>query len=209
MRRIYIIIKYWLKVVHAEDRKYISQIYKTMLNDITDRQNTQNWASLVRNTLANLGFFDVLLAQGVGDVNNFLSVFKQRLSDNFLQTWNDRLTESSRASFYKAISIFRFQPYLDKVHTKKFSVALSKLRMSSHRLCIEAGRWNRPHPTPREQRLCTVCNQLEDEYHLLFECSLYNDERVAYLKSYYLRNKSMFKAVELMQENNSKIFKKN
>ena len=80
--------------------------------------------------------------------------------------------------------------------------------MSSHRLCIEAGRWNRPHPTPREQRLCTVCNQLEDEYHLLFECSLYNDERVAYLKPYYLRNKSMFKAVELMQENNSNILKK-
>ena len=80
--------------------------------------------------------------------------------------------------------------------------------MSSHRLCIEAGRWNRPHPTPREQRLCTVCNQLEDEYHLLFECSLYNDERVAYLKPYYLRNKSMFKAVELMQEYNSKILKK-
>ena len=70
-RRIYIIIKYWLKVVHAEDRKYISQIYKTMLNGITDRQNTQNWASLVRNTLANLGFFDVWLVQGVGDVNNF------------------------------------------------------------------------------------------------------------------------------------------
>ena len=98
-RRIYIIIKYWLIVVHAEDRKYISQIYKTMLNDITDRQNTQNWASLVRNTLANLGFFDVWLAQGVGNVNIFLSVFKQRLSDNFLQSWNNRLTESSRASF--------------------------------------------------------------------------------------------------------------
>ena len=97
--------------MHAEDRKYISQIYKTMLNDITDRQNTQNWASLVRNTLANLGFFDVRLSQGVGDINNYLSVFKQRLSDNFLKNWNNRLTESSRTSFYKAISIFRFQPY--------------------------------------------------------------------------------------------------
>ena len=79
--------------------------------------------------------------------------------------------------------------------------------MSWHRLFIEAGRWNRSHPTPREQRRCTVYNKLEDEFHFSFECSLYNDERVAYLKPYYLRNKSMFKTIELMQENNSKTLK--
>ena len=53
-RRIYI-MKYWFKVIYADERKYISKIYKVMLNDIADRQNIQNWASLVRNTLANLG----------------------------------------------------------------------------------------------------------------------------------------------------------
>ena len=61
-RRIYIIIKFWFKVLFAEDRKYISQIYRVMLRDMTDRQNVQNWASLVRNTLANLGFYHVWLA---------------------------------------------------------------------------------------------------------------------------------------------------
>ena len=70
---------------------------------------------------------------------------------------------------------------------------------------IEAGRWNRPHRTPREQRICAVCNQLEDEYHLLFECRLYNAERKMFLK----RNQSMLKTIELMQETNSKTLKKN
>ena len=92
------------------------------------------------------------------------------------------MAESSRASFYRVIGTFKFQPYLEKVTTRKFRVALSKLRMSSHRLMIEAGRWNRPHRTPRGQRICTVCNQLEDEYHFLFECRLYNDERTIFLK---------------------------
>ena len=53
-RRIHIIIKYWFKVIYADERKYISKIYKIMLNDIADRQNIQNCASLVRNSLANL-----------------------------------------------------------------------------------------------------------------------------------------------------------
>ena len=207
-RRVYIIIKYWLKVVYSDNRKNINQMYRMMLNDITDRQNIQNCASLVRNTLSNLGFRDVWLEQGVGDVNKFLSALKLRLSDNFIQNWRARLAESSRASFYNPISIFKFQPYLDKVLTKKFRVALSRLRMSSHRLLIEAGRWTKPRRTPRDQRLCTICNKIEDEYHLLFECTLYNNERIFHLKPYYLRNTSMFKAVELMQETNSKILKK-
>ena len=105
-RRIYIIIKYWFKVIYADERKYISKIYNVMLNDIADRQNIQNWASLVRNTLANLGFFEVWLAQGVGDMNKFLLILKQRLADNFLQNWSERLEASSKASFYKHICIF-------------------------------------------------------------------------------------------------------
>ena len=55
----YFIIKYWFKVIYADERKYISKIYKVILNDIADRQNIQNWASLVRNMLANLGLFEV------------------------------------------------------------------------------------------------------------------------------------------------------
>ena len=44
-RRIYIIIRYWLKVIHAEEHKYIKKIYNVMLTDINDRPNIQNWAS--------------------------------------------------------------------------------------------------------------------------------------------------------------------
>ena len=105
-RRIYIIIKYWFKVIYVDERKYISKIYKVMLKDIADRQNNQNWASLVRNTLANLGFFEVWLAQDVSDMNKFLLILKQILADNLLQNWSERLKASSRASFYKHIYIF-------------------------------------------------------------------------------------------------------
>ena len=105
----------------------------------------------------------------------FLSVIKQRLKDTFVQNWHERLNESSRASFYRPICNFRFQPYLDTLTLKQFRVAMSKLRVSSHRLLIESGRWNKPHPIPRNERLCQICNKLEDEHHFLLECSLFTD----------------------------------
>ena len=135
------------------------------------------------------------MAQGVGDEKNFLSLFKQRVNDHFIQNWHQRLNESSRALFYRQICIFQFQPYLEKVVHKKFRNAISKLRLSSHRLHIESGRWNRPQPTPRENRLCSICNVLEDEFHFVFKCSLYNDERQSFIKPCYLRRQSMFKFI--------------
>ena len=142
--RLYNIIKYWLKIINCNDNKYIKYVYKFMLNDIHRNPNIKNWANMVKNTLSNLGFYNVWLAQGVGNINNFLHILKDRLKDCFVQNWHHRLTESSRATLYREIAIFQFQPYLEIVNVKKFRTTLSKLRTSSHRLEIEVGRWARP-----------------------------------------------------------------
>ena len=39
------IVKFWLKIVHTEERKYIKCIYSMMLNDLELKPNKQNWAS--------------------------------------------------------------------------------------------------------------------------------------------------------------------
>ena len=200
--RSFIAIKYWLKILQTNDRKYNVIIYKMLLNDIERFPQKVNWASLVRNELNNLGFNDVWQAQGVGHVNRFLVILKTRLKDNFMQNWNARINDSSRASFYQTFSEFQFQPYLNMVNIKKFRTALSKLRISSHRLEIEAGRWNKPNKTPRENRKCKYCNMLEDEFHFLFECSNYNNLRTKYFKPYYRVNSNMLKTVQLLKSGN-------
>ena len=207
-RRLYILIRYWLKVVTSKNTKYINMIYKMMINDLEIRPNKQNWASLIKTTLSSLGFNYVWHAQGVGNSKAFLVSFKQRLSDNFQQNWHERLSNSTRASFYINISSFNFQPYLNIVNLKIFRQALTKLRLSSHRLEIESGRWTKPLITPRENRLCKQCNNLEDEFHFLFECPLYNDIRQFYIKPYFTRRISMQKAIELLKTENSSNLKK-
>ena len=42
----------------------------------------------------------------------------------FIQLWNSELSDSSRALFYRNISDFGFQSFLDVVQVKKFRIAL-------------------------------------------------------------------------------------
>ena len=52
-------------------------------------------------------------------------------------------------------------------------IAMTRFRLSSHRLKIETGRWSR---IPREQRLCQ-CGEVQDERHVLQWCPLVADIR--------------------------------
>ena len=67
-------------------------------------------------------------------------MFKQRVRDIFVQNSTSELDNSSRALFFRSFSNFNFQSYLEFISVKKFRVALSKLRVSSHKLECEAGR---------------------------------------------------------------------
>ncbi|MCG8048238.1 MAG: reverse transcriptase family protein [Candidatus Thiodiazotropha endolucinida] len=197
-RRYLLIIKYWFKILYSREIKYIKLMYELMLNDIERHPTVVNWASLVRDILLPLGFNEVWLQQGVGDFSRFLSLFKQRLKDTFIQSWHSRINDSSRALFYRSIATFQFQPYLEKINISKFSTALSRLRVSSHRLSVESGRWVRPNSIPLSERKCILCNTLEDEYHFVLECPAYDDLRKVYIPKYYRNNPSMFKFIDLI-----------
>ena len=55
---------------------------------------------------------------------------------------------------------------LTGVTLAKHCIGLTKLRVSCHYLAIETDRYHKPSPQPVEQRLCSVCNVVEDEVHL-------------------------------------------
>ena len=60
-----------------------------------------------------------------------------------------------------------------------FRKIISRWRLSNHTLKIETQRYTRPK-TPREERVCTFCNILEDERHVIFDCPLYHNIRRNY-----------------------------
>ena len=90
-------VKYWFKILMSSENKYINLTYKIKYNDLEQRPNATSWASLAKDLLFSLGFNEVWLQQGVGNYNIFISLLKQRLTDNFIQNWQARLGVSSRA----------------------------------------------------------------------------------------------------------------
>ena len=57
--------------------------------------------------------------------------------------------------------------------------AICKLRLSAHNLLIETGRYVKPKSMLRPERICKHCNlnQIENEFHFLSQCSLFEPER--------------------------------
>ena len=178
-----------------------------MLQDIERYPDKSSWATHVRNILEIYGFSDVWTNQGVANVNCFLNVFKQRVRDCYIQNWNEQINISTRANTYKLFADFNFQFYLDTITIQKYRIALTKLRVSSHRHEIEVGRWHKPQPLDVSDRKCILCNKLEDEYHFLLECPLYDNLRSTYIKPYFWKRINTFKFAQLLSSTNSTTIK--
>ena len=201
------IVKFWLKIIHSEEQKYIKLTYNMMLNGMEINPNKQNWALMVKHLLSRLGFLEVWNAQGIGNIRNFLSIFKLRVKDVYVQDWHSRLENSTRARFYINVAKFQYQQYLDILKVEKYRNSLCKIRVSAHRLEVETGRWTKPNKTPLDDRICLICGVLEDEFHFIIECPLYNDLRNIYIKRYYWQRANMPKFIQLLSSENIRVIK--
>ena len=86
-----------------------------------------------------------------------------------------RSSSSTRRREYMKINteLTQHSLYADKRTTETRRIAATRLRLGSHRLKIETGRWSR---IPVEQRLCP-CGQVQSEIHVILECPLNKPNR--------------------------------
>ena len=89
--------------------------------------------------------------------------------------------------------------YLYKIQIPANRKAMTKFRLSSHKLMVERGRWLK---VPLTDRLCVCCKKLEDEFHVICECPRYSCIMKLYIKPYYVRKPSMFKLVARLNTDN-------
>ncbi len=109
------------------------------------------------------------------------------LTDHFKQCWENCKSTSPKLSFYHSCkSNFTREPYLDVCKGFSRRCSTTKLRISSHDLEIEHGRYQNK---PREDRICEWCktsigiNVIENECHMLFDCDLYHEQRSKFLNN--------------------------
>jgi hypothetical protein len=170
-------IKFWFKLVRAE-HCYIKSSYDVLKK--LDDAGKHTWVSQVKNTLVTNGFGDVWIAQGVGNLDMFINIFKQRICDISKQTWFSNIVNNTMYCSYK----FTLEPevYLSEVAWRRHRVAFARLRTGSNHLGVNRLRGQ----VPRNDRLCKYCTNInkhhvEDEYHFIMECPLYREVRTEFL----------------------------
>jgi hypothetical protein len=105
---------------------------------------------------------------------------KLRLCDQFKQKWSTVVFNSPKCLNYR---IFKYNHGLEKYLLDlpdDLRKALCSFRCLNHRLPIKRGRfWG----VERDDRSCGIrtSNTMGDEYHYLFECSFFNNERKSLL----------------------------
>ena len=125
-------------------------------------------------------------------------MFRNRLKDLFISKWRIDVNDSPSLYLYKELKpIFERSIYLDKIVNSKFRNIIAKLRLSSHVLFIETGRHQN---IQRNERTCTFCsmNEIEDEYHFVLICPLYDNIRNTCIPVLNKRRPSMFKLEQLL-----------
>ena len=140
----------------------------------------------------------------INQVNETMAdVLLERLVDQYNQTSFESINTSSKLNIFSKI---KKEPgretYLSEVQVHKHRKAMTKLRMSSHSLEIERGRYN--DDTDEEDRVCKFCQilgqrKVENEAHFVISCPQYNELREKYLPSNILNDRHLNEEEKLIK----------
>ena len=103
-------------------------------------------------------------------------------NQDYAKKWLEDINNASLNPKLRTYKLFKnelcLEPYITSVKNVNHRIAIARFRTSSHNLHIEKGRHCNP-PTPIEKRICHFCpaNKIDDEHHMLMECSFHNQER--------------------------------
>ena len=114
-----------------------------------------------------------------------------------------KVTDLNFCRVYILFAPVQFQPYSN---VSSFCKDMNKSRVPRHGLKIEASRWVRINSSSK-RRKSTLCNVMEDEYHLVTECRRYTYLRKKYIPKYYSQMPSMYKCVYVINPNNNRDIK--
>ena len=177
--------KYLQRFAFIEKDRYVFKAFEEE-NLIPD-----GWVTIMKTKLELLGLgnlkdniFKVL--RGEISKENYRSkhnFFQKRLRDCYIQNqFYNYVDNNENTSFFtKLKQTYEMERYLT---LKNFEArkAISKLRLSSHKLAIVTGKWYR---IEKESRLCNLCDQnsIEDEFHFSLNCDHYTELRKSLFQS--------------------------
>jgi hypothetical protein len=196
-------LSYWTKVVTEQTEnpqlRLSTKVYK-ILHKLHSENNIKSlWIDNIKTTLCDIGFPGIWYSQEFPNQKWLITSAKQKLKDIFIQQWQADISRTTNTNIYKLFKHnFKRSKYIDilpQYNCKKLMAFLTR----NHRLPIEVGRWR---SLQINERKCTLCNELGDEFHYLLVCPQFHIERRKYLREYYYRRPNMIKFIDLLSTEN-------
>lgn len=175
-------LKNWVRISLNNCNKLTYSIYRESLNIIN------SWSNNVKEILFKHGLGNVWQKYSSkgnsigGDLNQIKHIantvsktIKQRFTDCAHQDTITSVKESPKLRTYvKCKDKNELENYLISCKSSLYKKCIAKLRLSNHKLQIETGRYT---GNSVEERICTTCQAVEDEFHLLIKCKRYSSQR--------------------------------
>jgi hypothetical protein len=200
-------ICYWARVISGKQSKLSLLLYKAMIKDNNINGINYKWITFIKQTLDHLGMSNIWISQTFLSVKWLSQQIKTRQNDQYLQTWRNNISQSSRGNTYELFKEkLNFENYFNIIPEKLWTVII-KFRTSNHYLPIETGRWNN---VLLEDRLCALCDEhtIGDEFHYLFSCKYFRNARLESLHPHYYTRPNIYKFRELMASKKISTLKK-
>ena len=170
-------LNYWYRLENLDSQfSLLKDAYVTSQN--LSHSKKTSWYGSMKSILEMIPDINHL-SSPLPKINSFKANMKKILKSYFIDLWNTELVKHSDGKLRTYVtfkSVFGREKYLSIIGNFEQRRSLTKLRISSHHLRIESGRYQ---GTLLNDRTCTRCNSgdVEDEYHFLFQCVKFNDDR--------------------------------
>ena len=105
--------RYWIKLLRADNNSFIKCFYLMLKTDADNNisYNKNNWEYQIKTMLQDLGLGDLWMNQEYCDI--FLPEIKQRILDQYHQSWYSDINNSNRLALYSRYKhSFEFETYL-------------------------------------------------------------------------------------------------
>lgn len=147
-----------------------------------------NWARDVKNELFHVGLGEFWIGQQSLNPAQSLHIYEDSIFDIYMKESKVFMENSSECILYRYLAKHNYskiQSYLTKPIQNNLKTHFFRIRLSSHCLNIETGRYQ---GKSGQFRLCDICDtrQIEDEFHFFLQCP-----------KFYILRKKIFKRVLL------------
>ena len=187
-------LTFWFRIACGRQTKLSHIMYKLLFNLSENGIHNAQWLITIKEMLRKYDLYDVWQSQNTM-LLDALGQFKKKckLKKNCLEN-------SSKCYLYKGFKPeLKLEEYLCKL-PNDLRINLTKFRLCNHKLPIEIGRHTN---IDRNYRICTLCDKhdLGDEYHYMFICKRFSEERSKFIPKCCFQKLSVAKFCELLATN--------